>query len=297
MIRRQGSLARALGLTALVVACLPVARAAEPTDLASRAQRERLFTQGCASFRVGVEAHDQSAASTAFREAAAAWRALSLRAGIHNALLEMNIANAEVLSGDAPRAIAAFRRAMALDPRSVPIRDGLAAARRAAGTQALAPNADAASNDADADTGVRGTATRIAGTLARGATRTLSYLPTRPLMIASATLYVLAFAVWLMRRMELVRLPRWLAPGALVLSVLAAGPLIARDATARPEGVMIAPNVVARNGPGDVYDKAFQEPLRAGLEVVVVESRAGWTRIRLADGRSAWVPEGVLEPI
>ncbi len=134
MTPRSGSLARALGLATLVVACLPIARAAEPSALASRAERERVFNQGCASFRAGVGASDRSAASTAFREAAAAWRALSLHAGIHNAHLEMNIANAEVLSGDAPHAIAAFRRALALDPRSAPIRDGLAAARRAAGT-------------------------------------------------------------------------------------------------------------------------------------------------------------------
>ena len=53
--------------------------------------------------------------------------------------------------------------------------------------------------------------------------------------------------------------------------------------------MVIVPNVIARNGPAALYDAAFKEPLRAGLEVAIVESRGAWTKIRLRDGREAWL--------
>ncbi len=270
-----------------------------PSAPRSRAESERLFSQGCSLFRSGIENAKSDAVGSAalFRDAAAAWRSVALGASVHNARLELNIANASVLGGDIPRAIAAYRRAQALDPFDQGIRDGLAAARRAAGTESLAPGTGPPGPEPGADAGLRGTLRRIGGTLAWGARRTLLYLPARGLLIGAGALYVLAFLAWSTRTLSGTRVPRWAAPAALALGLLAAGPLLARELAAKPEGVVIAQGLIARDGPGEIYDPAFQEPLRAGIEVQVLESRAGWQRVRFADGRSAWIPEGSLDPL
>ena len=39
----------------------------------------------------------------------------------------------------------------------------------------------------------------------------------------------------------------------------------------------------------------FSEPLPEGTELEIVESRAEWARVRLADNREAWVALSALE--
>jgi hypothetical protein len=63
----------------------------------------------------------------------------------------------------------------------------------------------------------------------------------------------------------------------------------------RPAGVILAEEVIARKGDGASYQPAFSEPLHAGTEFVLRESRSGWYYIELPDGRLAWIPSEAAE--
>ena len=55
-------------------------------------------------------------------------------------------------------------------------------------------------------------------------------------------------------------------------------------------GVVITESVLARKGPDYAYAAAFHEPLHDGVEFTVLETREGWGRVALTDGRICWLP-------
>ena len=81
------------------------------------------------------------------------------------------------------------------------------------------------------------------------------------------------------------------------MALLLLGSLLAGEASARAlrDGVILAEEVVARKGDGTAYQSSFVDPLHAGTEFRLLEARAGWYRIRLSDGRTAWIPAGSAE--
>jgi len=62
-------------------------------------------------------------------------------------------------------------------------------------------------------------------------------------------------------------------------------------------GVVIAPEVVARQGDGLNFPASFKEPLHAGTEFRLLEKRPGWFFIQLADDSEAWIPGDAGEEI
>lgn len=57
-----------------------------------------------------------------------------------------------------------------------------------------------------------------------------------------------------------------------------------------PDGVIIAEEVIARKGDADTYQSSFTEPLHAGTEFGLIESRPGWWHIELDNGARGWIP-------
>lgn len=297
-------IARTLALLCVVcvVALQPrSARAFEPhVEGISQQALEQLFQSGNEKFRAGLELQrtDRPAAEAKFREAAGAWREVARAGRIRNAKLETNIANASLFAGDLPAAIVAYRRALAIDPTDRDVLAALASARKSAGTEALALGQSMQKTDAAATTGgLRGTLFGIGRAIRSASGIATGVLTPRVLLAAGSIAYVLFFGLLCLRV-----LGRWRAPWSLVAAVatvcvLSLAPLILRESVERnaTEAVVIATNAVARNGPADLYDPVFQEPLRAGLEVGVDERRGGWSKIRLRDGRTAWVRSEVLE--
>lgn len=279
------------------------APASAPSVLLSTPELRDLFSKGNQIFHAALEKAktDRPASESMFREAAAAWRTIASKGDIHNVRLETNIANASMLGNDLPRAIAAYRRAQQLDPFDSDVRAGLATARRAAGTEALAIGAPSTTSDSTSKSrgGLTGTFHQIGASMQSGAARASLYLSARLLLLATCTLYIAAFALGIARITHFNRIPLWLPLSLFILGVLAAAPLLARETLHQRtiDAIVIQPNVVARNGPAELYDPAFKEPLRSGLEARVEEVRSGWAKIRLADGRVAWVPESSLETL
>lgn len=274
-------------------ACLASAPVA-PGPVPDANEARQLFESGNEKFRAALEIvkDDRPAAEAKFREAAGAWREAARVGGIHNGKLECNIANASLLAGDVPGAILAYRRALKIDPSDRQARSGLAAARRSAGTEALALGESLVKKDQNsAAGGLRGTIAAIGALVGRSIEWTSNAVPLRLLLLTAAISYIGLFLAGALRVLGAWRVPN--AALAFLFAVLLAVsvPLIASEVRGlqRDEAIVITPGVIARNGPAELYAPAFQEPLRAGLEVTKVESRGAWTKVRLRDGREAWV--------
>jgi len=254
----------------------------------------KLFESGNEKFRDALEIvkADRSAAEAKFREAAGAWREAARIGGIHNVKLETNIANASLLAGDVPGAILAYRRALKIDPADRDVLAGLAAARRSAGTEALALGQTLSKKGEPGRIGgVRGAAESIRALVRDSIEWGARMVSLRVLLGAAIVCYIALFLALALRVSGKLRVPNAALALLFAFLLLASAPLITNEvrASGREEAVVIQPNVIARNGPAELYDAAFQEPLRAGLEVTVVESRGSWTKIRLRDGREAWL--------
>jgi hypothetical protein len=63
------------------------------------------------------------------------------------------------------------------------------------------------------------------------------------------------------------------------------------QSTTSLEGVILDPEVIARQGDADSYQPSFEDPLHAGTEFMLLEDRGEWWQIELPDGRSCWIPE------
>lgn len=236
------------------------------------------FARADARFAEGLRlaATDREAAARSFRDAASIWRSLR-DLPLANSGLEANIGNASLLGDDLGRAVAAFRRSLAIDPTNEAARAGLAQARRRVGSPAspIAPTLAALGPFTDA---------------------AVARLTPVGLLAAAAGFYVLANALVALR---VLRGSRTLVPAvaSLVLGALAAAP-VALTALADDASAVVTDAVIARRGPDDsIYAAAFDKPLPAGAEVRVIEIRGAWSRVALSDGRDAWVPITVLERV
>jgi tetratricopeptide (TPR) repeat protein len=63
------------------------------------------------------------------------------------------------------------------------------------------------------------------------------------------------------------------------------------------DAVVIADETVARAADSALAPSTFPAPLPGGVEVRILERRSPWVRIRLANGRDAWVAESALKTI
>lgn len=226
-----------------------------------------------------ASADDPELGEHLYEEAAARYGSLIETHHLESSALYRAEGNAWLLSGDVGRAIASYLRAERLDPHDERTRESLAHARSLVRTS-------------------------VAPGLQQRALRTILWW--RGLVPRSWVfgVFVIAFAgVWgvELARLVLARRPAhaWaIASG--VVAIVALGSLVIEHAAFRSvrHAVVVDRAVVARTGPSEgVYPPAFETPLSAGVEVVVLGHREGWVRLRLADGREAWTPEAAIEVV
>jgi tetratricopeptide (TPR) repeat protein len=222
-----------------------------------------------------VSVRDPAAGRELYQRAVLRFERLVREGGIRNGKLFYNTGNAYFRAGDIGRAILNYRRAERYSPRDTNLRQNLAYARLS----------------------------RPDKFDERQKTRVLKTLLFWHYDLAPTTRSVLfAFAwaaLWLgasVRRFW-SRLPRAvvIAAGCVAVLLLASLVVEAARASRRPAGVILAPEVIARKGDGASYQPAFSEPLHAGTEFVLRESRNGWHYIELPDGRLAWIPAEAAE--
>jgi len=257
-----------LSLAGLLFASKISAQTVAPTPI----DRAATLVQAANAFDAGVQSldTDRAAAERSLRAAIAGYQKI-IDSGIENGKLYYNIGNAQLLLNDTGHAIASYRRAQRLIPSDPNLQANLADALSRVSASFAAPPERAA-------------VSRFRSILRQ--------IPIRPLVWVGAIAWA---GLWLSL---LVRLgaPKLSRTPAIVLTVVFAGAstVVAlnrwQDQSER-RGVVVAAQTVGRKGPDQTaYAPSFAEPLPAGVEFDVVDTRPGWTLIHLADDRETWIP-------
>ena len=198
---------------------------------------------------------------------------------VANPHLYYNIANAYLLKGDVGRAILNYRRAEKIGGAGPDLQNNLRFAR----------------------------SKRLDQIPVRTEKRVLQTLFFWHYDLAEKTRFIIACVCWIILclaaaamllspRLRSLRLPLVLA--LFILLCLAASiSLDVYQDWADPQGVIIAPSVIARQGDGENYPQSFAEPLHSGAEFHLLESRPDWLRVELANGDTAWIPAPAAEII
>lgn len=209
-----------------------------------------------------------------FEGAARAYRAL-IDEGWEGSALHLNMGNALLRAGARGQAMAAWHRALRLDPSDADARFNLELAQ--------AQNVDRLVGDADAPLAVR-LVERTSDRLATG--------------LFGAAWVAFWALLWLAGRApRRARRPLGAAAALAALLSLLGGALVAGKAAQRrtPAAVVVAPAAPVREGPDRALKAAFD--LHEGTAVEVLEARGDQARVRLRNGLGGWVAASDLEVI
>ncbi len=89
------------------------------------------------------------------------------------------------------------------------------------------------------------------------------------------------------------------APATILFICLATSTILGMEILPKktPEGVITAPDTIARQGNGRSFEPSFKDPLPLGLEFKIHEKRGYWLRIQTNNGEECWVPTRSCEII
>jgi len=233
-----------------------------------------VLAEAAAAFHAGVENRSSpSEARTHFQQAAERYQELRRR-GVDGAAINHNLGNAYLLSGDYPRAILAYRRALRFAGSDRRILEALAFAR----SQVAYP---------------------AGGNFGRPSVEQRPpWLPRLAPAWYAGFGFVFYYLAWSAVSCWWTGRPgRWLMWSALSFSIafLLMGALAAeewRDAdfTTRPVVVLSDDGVLLRTGNGLSYPPRSETPLNRGVEARLLFVRGDWLQIELSGGEIGWVP-------
>ncbi len=259
-------------LIVLLIAPPSLAQSESPRELAQRAgELVRAAT--------ALRASDPERADAKLREAVEIYLRLESTGTARSAALERTLGSASLMLGDTGRGVLHLRRAVRLDPTDAHARETLEYARSQ--VRSGAPPSP-------------GSRVRDAVLWWRG------YIPRPALLVGALLAWGGAWSLAIVRRLR-----RWERGGISIAVLLVAagvgGGALASERMldkASREAVLIEDATVAYNGPSrDVYPPTFTEPMRAGVELVVLDRRDGWAHVRLANDQETWVPETAVEMV
>lgn len=262
---------------ALMVTMMLFAFGAQASD---RNRAQQLLDTADARFKAAlVEKENASAmAPESFLDAARTYESIA-DMGFDNPDLWLDAGNAYLLGGDIGRAVLAFRRADLLRPYDSNVRSGLADARERVQISVSQSSASRAT---------------------QFATYWRRFIPVPFMIGAFVALYVGAWTVAIINGFRPALVPRAVGLSLALAAGLTATLVLVEHRTNDGDrsGVVVADGITARNGPSaSVYEPTFTTPLRPGVELRILESRDGWHKVRLADGRETWLPQHSIERV
>jgi len=243
-----------------------------------RSEVTTLFEEGNKLFREANElaASDQESARGVYLQSAMRFERIIRDGGIRNGRLFYNTGNAYFLSGDIGRAILNYRKAQDYIPNDINLKQNLEYAR-----ERRVDRIEITQKERVLETLFfwHYDISRKTRSIAFGVFFVLFWLT------AGTRLFVKrSFAVWTM-----------IVSGIFALMFLVSLLIdIGRNRTTKP-GVIIQEEVIARKGDSETYEPSFKEPLHAGTEFELLESRHDWHHVALADGRTCWLPSKTSE--
>lgn len=252
-------------------AALVLALALATLALAERGRAD--VSDAVAAYVAALETRERGARLAGFREAERLFEA-ALAGGARNAELYTNLGNAALQGERLGRAVLAYRRALRLDPDYPRALQNLEHAR------GLLP-----------DWVPRQEPVGLAGSLFvwhRTLSRQERALAASLCFLAAAGLV----ACGIRFRQSAFRNAAWL-PGLLWLAFVASLLIESRELAAG-DAVVVAEEALLRVADSSLAPAALPRPLPAGTELRVLEARAPWLRVRLANGRDAWVADDAV---
>lgn len=245
----------------------------------SKDQAYSLFSQANESFRQANASNDSDQAERLYEKTILAFEKIAEQGRIKNAKLYYNLGNAYFLKGDIGKAILNYRRAEKLDSSDTNIQKNLTFAR---------------SKRID----------KIGIKTEKRVLRTLFFwhydfaIKTKLLLMCiffGIVCLCVAGRIWFGRNSIWVVL-------AIISAILTVCFLVSLIVESRTQadricGVITAKEVIARQGDGQNYSPSFKDPLHAGTEFDVLESRPGWHHIKLFDDSNGWIPNSAAELI
>ena len=229
--------------------------------------------QAESAFRLAVslDRSDPERAREQYERALLHYERLVRDDGVENGRLYYNIGNCYFKLGDLGRAILSYKRASLYIPGDENLKQNLEYAR---------------SRRTD----------RIDVEERERIFKTLFFLHYDVPLRIRLQIFAVAFAaIWIVGLLILLldlRILRTLLIAAIVVSALFLFSIVAEGigAVRNPEGVITAREIIARKGDADTYQPSFTEPLHAGTEFKVLETRPEWMHIELGDGSRGWIP-------
>ena len=249
--------------TLLVAALAPAAWAETPDTRA-------VLQEAVESYGAALDSPSRDARLAGFRRAEQLFARAAVD-GTGNAELYANLGNAALQAEHLGPAVLAYRRALRVDPGNSRAEQNLAHARALLPQWVPRPE----------PTGLldsfffwhralpRATRARVAAVCFCAAA----------LLVA----FSLRTGNTALRNLALLPLLGW--------GALAGSALLDPAARAVGEAVVVADEAVARAADSLLSPGAFPNPLPGGVELTIVEERSPWLRVRLANGRDAWLPE------
>ncbi|QDV67766.1 Tetratricopeptide repeat protein [Rosistilla carotiformis] len=231
--------------------------------------------QAIEAYNAGFAATDRDQRLRSFRRAELLFDRVVNERELKNASLYVNLGNAALGAQRIGPAIVAFQRALAIDPSNRQARQNLEHART------LLP--DWVPRPETSSSGLGSLAASLLGTTTRWSAD--DYF-----RIAALAFLVTAITLALALRIDRKGL-RNLA--GLLAVVWIASLCVAIWKTQQPApnvAVVTLPDTIARAADSINSPSRLPEPLPSGTEVQVMEDRRDWLRVRLFDGRDAWLP-------
>ena len=258
-------------LACLLLSVVGVALAGEPL---AENEKTELYSQGKDIFHLATEisASSPGAAKDLYAKVLLRFNRLVDEGGIRNGKLFYNIGNINFLLGDTGRAILNYRRAEQYIPNDPNLAKNLAYARNMRQDKLEIKDQK-----------------RIQQTLLF-----FHYdFGTRTRLILFGISYVL---FWIFAGMKIFSqrpYTKWVLTISLLFTLLFGTSLYVEHSQSATslEGVILDPEVIARQGDAESYQPSFEDPLHAGVEFILLEDRGAWWQIELPDGRNCWIPE------
>jgi len=217
-------------------------------------------------------------AKTLYQKSALRYERALKEGELKNGMLYYNLGNAYYQAGDLGRAILNYRRAELYSPNNSNLKQNLAYARQ---------------HREDSFEGEEETA----------ALKNLLFFHYDLPFGTRFTFFSLLFVTfWASCAIALYfKLPslKWIRGISGALSVLFLISLLTDSWSLKnkPEGVVVAETVIARQGDSESYAPSFETPLHQGTEFTLQEKRPNWIHAKLSDGRKCWLPAKTIETI
>lgn len=263
---------------ALLLVAAVIVLTAEVALSASDAEVDQALTEAQELFHRASNTDSQEAASELYRRALQHYEFAVHQGDVANGRLFYNIANAYYRIGDLGNAMLYYRRAELLRPADPNIAHNLRQIRSER-PDVLPPP----------DHSGLATAFLFWHLMLSSNQKALALAVALSAASVAAGLFVLRRAAW----------QRVAAICAAAVALLFLGSITVDELGVRgaDDAVITDSEVIARKGDGTAYEPAFVDPLHAATEITVIERRGEWIRVRLTDGRSAWLPSDSVTPV